>query len=174
MFYSWRDLGYPERGGLAQAESEYVTGSKNFQFYRVGAEIQRFFTLFWRNRILAVRGRVEKVRGIDGNRVPYSELITVGGADKTRGYRRGYFRGQGALLFNLEYRWPIWDTWNAFVFWDESQSFDHFDNVTSSGFATSVGGGIAFRTEIGLLGKLQVGHSAQNDALIGFTVGGDF
>lgn len=174
LYYFWRDLGYPERGGLIQAEAEWVTGSEHFQYYRVGAEVQRFFTLFWRDRILAVRGRLQKVRAIDDHRVPYSELITMGGGKQTRGYRRGHFRGQGALLFNVEYRWPIWDTWNAYLFWDESQSFDHFDDVTGDGFATSVGGGIAFRTEIGLIGKLQVGHSAENDALVGFTVGGDF
>ena len=174
LFYSWRDLGYPERGGLIQAEGEWVTGSKNFKYYRVAAELQRFFTLFWRDRILAVRGRIQKLRGIDDNRVPYSELVTVGGGNMTRGYRRGFFRGQGSILINVEYRWPIWDTWNAFVFWDESQIFDHFDDVTGEGFATSLGGGIAFRTEIGLIGKLQAGHSAENDVLIGFTVGGDF
>lgn len=174
LYYFWRDLGYPERGGLIQAEAEWVTGTADFQYYRVGAEVQRFFTLFWRDRILALRGRLQKVRGIDGNRVPYSELITVGGGRQTRGYERGFFRGQGAILFNVEYRWPIWDTWNAFLFWDESQSFDHLDDVTGDGFATSVGGGVSFRTEIGILGKIQVGHSAVNDALVGFTIGGEF
>jgi hypothetical protein len=73
QFYFWRDLGYPERGGLIQAEAEWVTGTKNFQYYWVGAELQRFFTLFWKDRILAVRGKMQKVRGIDGKRVPYSK-----------------------------------------------------------------------------------------------------
>ena len=98
LFYTWRDLGYPERGGLIQVEGEWVSGSDDFQYYRVGAEVQRFFTLFWRDRILAVRGRIQKLRGIDDGRVPYSELTTTGGGNMTRGYRRGYFRGQGSIL----------------------------------------------------------------------------
>ena len=175
LYYSYRDLGYPERGGLASAEAEFVTGSDDVGFYRVQAEIQRYFTLFWKNRILAVRGRIEKVRRMgDDKIIPYTDLPSRGGTTDLRGYRRGYFRGQGALVFNAEYRYPIWDTWNAFVFWDEGQIFDHFEDVEMDHFRTSWGGGIAFRTEIGLLGKFQVGHSSVEKALIQFAVEQEF
>ncbi len=172
--YFYRDLGYPERGGLFAFEGEWVTGPDDFRFYRVVAEAQRYVTLFWRNRILAVRGRLEKVRGIDDGVIPYTDLVQLGGSEQMRGYRRGYFRGQGAVLFNVEYRYPIWDTWNAFIFWDEGQNFDHYDEIGRDKFRTSWGGGISLRTEIGLLGKVQVGHSAAEKVLIGFVLEQDF
>lgn len=174
LYHSYRDLGYPERGGLLSAEAEIVTASDDFEYYRVAAQASRYFTLFWPNRVLALNAQIEKIRGIDGNDVPYTELATMGGSTSARGYRRGYFRGQGSLVLNAEYRYPIWDTWNAFVFWDESQIFDHFDDIDSDGFRSSFGGGIAFRTPIGLLGKLQVSHSAEESALIGFALDQSF
>ena len=152
-----------------------MTGSDEVRYYRVAAEVQRFVTLFWRNRILAIRGRVEKVRAVgDGHWIPYTDLLTLEGNTSTRGYERGYFRGQGAILLSAEYRYPIWDTWNAFVFLDESHVFDHFKDVDSSGFRSSYGGGIALRTEYGLLGKIQLAHSKNEKLLIGFAVEQEF
>ena len=175
LYHSHRDLGYPERGGILSAEGELFSGSKGVRFYRISAEIQRFVTLFWRDRILAVRVRAEKVRSVgDGRWIPYTDLLTLGGNTSTRGYERGYFRGQGALLVSAEYRYPIWDTWNAFVFLDESNIFDHFADIDSEGFRSSYGGGISLRTEYGLLGKVQIAHSAEKAALIGFTFEQDF
>lgn len=174
LYHSFRDLGYPGNGGLIRAEVEVVNGTDAFRFYRTTVELQRFLTLFWKDRVLAVRARLEKVRGMGDGRVPHTELVPLGGGDSARGYRRGFFRGQGGLLFNVEYRWPIWHTWNAFAFWDESHVFDHYEDMTWEGFNTSVGGGISFRTELGLIGKLQVGHSAEENALVGLVFGVGF
>ncbi|MDA0746456.1 MAG: BamA/TamA family outer membrane protein, partial [bacterium] len=174
LFYSFRDLGYPERGGLVALEGEMTTGSGEIRFYRFAAELQRYVTLFWRNRILAFRGRVEKVRRIGDGFVPYTELVQLGGSKQMRGYRRGYLRGQGTLMFNVEYRYPIWDTWNAFLFWDEGQVFDHFNQVGLSRFRTSWGGGISLRSERGMLMKIQAGHSVAENLLLGISMEQDF
>lgn len=175
LYHSFRDLGYPERGGLLSAEAELVTGSDKVRYYRAAAEVSRYFTLFWQNRILALRGRVEKVRSLgDSHWIPYTDLLTLGGNTSTRGYERGHFRGQGAILLSVEYRYPIWDTWNAFLFLDESHVFDHFKDIDTSGFRSSYGGGISMRTEYGLLGKIQFAHSKKEKLLIGFTAEQEF
>ena len=174
LYHCFRDLGYPERGGLLEAEAEAVTGGHDVKFYRVAVQAQYYVTLFWRNRILAFRTRLEKVRRMGSGIIPYTELVQLGGSTQMRGYRRGYFRGQGSLLLNVEYRYPIWDTWNAFLFWDEGQIFDHYNEVGVNRFRTCWGGGISFRTEYGLLGKLQVGHSAVEKALFGLTLEQEF
>ena len=170
LYYFFRDVAYPERGGLVAVEAEWVTGPDEARFYRVAAQVQHYVTIFWKDRVLAVRGRLDKVRSTGGRFVPYTEMVQMGGKTSARGYRRGHFRGQGALQFNVEYRYPIWDTWNAFLFWDEGHIFDHYDKIGWDGFRSSWGAGIAFRTEIGLLGKFQVGHSEAENALFGFTV----
>ena len=91
-----------------------------------------------------------------------------------RGFRRGFFRGEGSLLVNVEYRYLIWDTWNAFLFWDEGQVFDTFDEMTWQGFHTTIGGGLTFRTPTGLIAKIQIGYSFAEKPLLGFSFTQDF
>lgn len=174
LYHHFRDLFYPERGGLLQIEADYVTGAEDARFFRVIAEAQGFVTLFFRNRILALRSRLEKVHRIGGGLIPYPDLATLGGSQQLRGYRRSFFRGEGAWLLSAEYRYPIWDTWNAFLFWDEGQVFDRYGEIGWGAFRASWGGGVTLRTETGLLGKLQVGHSAAEKILMGFTLEQEF
>ena len=169
-FYFLRDTGYPERGGFVALEGSVALDPDRIGFYKVRAEVARYVTLFWKNRVLALRARLDKVRSIGDGFVPYTELIQLGGNQSARGYGRGYFRGQGALEFNVEYRYPIWDYWNAFLFWDEGQIFDHFGDLRWGGFHSSYGGGLAFRTEVGLLAKVKIGRSTAESLLIGFTL----
>ena len=170
QFYFARDTGYPERGGFVALEGSVAIGPDRIGFYQMRAEVARYVTLFWKNRILALHARLDKVRSLGDGFVPYTELVQLGGNQSARGYRRGYFRGQGALEFNAEYRYPIWDYWNAFLFWDEGQIFDHFGALRWGGFHSSYGGGIAFRTELGLLAKVKIGRSTVERLLIGFTL----
>ena len=69
-------------------------------------------------------------------------------------------RGAGALLLSAEYRYPIWDTWNAYLFWDEGQIFDEYGDIETDGFRTSYGAGISLRTEQAFLIGLSLAHSA--------------
>ncbi|OGG53260.1 MAG: hypothetical protein A3F84_05120 [Candidatus Handelsmanbacteria bacterium RIFCSPLOWO2_12_FULL_64_10] len=174
LYHHFRDIFYPERGGLLQAEADYVTGAEDARFFRVTAEAQWFATLFFRNRILALRSRLEKVHRVGGGIIPYPDLVTLGGSQQLRGYRRSSFRGEGAWLLSAEYRYPIWDTWNAFLFWDEGQVFDRYGEIGWGAFRASWGGGVTLRTETGFLGKLQIGRSAVEKALVGFTLEQEF
>lgn len=168
-YYFYRDLGYPERGGFALARAEVATSTEGVKFYRLGAELAHYLTLFWQDRILALRASMDKVTSWGNGYVPYTDLVQMGGNEIMRGYERGYFRGQGSLVLQAEYRYPIWDTWNAFLFWDEGQNFDHYADLTWGQFHSCWGGGISFRTELGLLGKIKIGHSSAEKMLIGFT-----
>lgn len=173
-YYYYRDIAYPERGGMVSLEGAITTGPDQVKFYQIGVSVAKYFTLFWKDRVLALHGRLDKVTPWGGGFVPYTELVQLGGNESMRGYERGYFRGQGGVQFNVEYRYPIWDTWNAFLFWDEGQIFDHYADLDWNNFHTSLGGGISFRTEVGLLGKIKIGHSAVKDMLIGFTFQQEF
>lgn len=174
LFYSLRDLGYPERGGLLHAGLDLGLGQEKTRFWRLTAEAQRFVTLFWTNRILALRTRLDKVGALDGGILPYADLPTLGGSQRLRGYKRASFRDEGALLLSAEYRWPVWDTWNAYLFWDEGHIFQKFGDIDRDGFRSSFGGGLSLRTEQALLLSLRLSHSAREDALVGFALEQEF
>ena len=74
----------------------------------------------------------------------------------------------------MEYRYPIWDSWNAFLFWDEGQVFDALSDASTGDFHTSFGGGLTLRAARCLLAKLQIGHTRENNVLIGLTFLQDF
>ena len=173
-YHSFRDITFPESGGLLQVEADYVTGSDEARFLRLGAEVQRFRTLFWRNRIVAVRARLDKVHGIDDGIIPYPDLPTLGGSQRLRGYKRGSLRGEGTLLLSIEYRWPIWDTWNAFLFHEEGQMFDEYGDIDPGEFNSSFGAGVSLRTAEAFLISARIAHSAEETALLGFSLEQEF
>ena len=86
-------------------------------------------------------------------------MPTLGGGQRLRGYRRGFFRDKGSLLLNAEYRYPIWDTWNAFLFWEEGQVFEKYGDLEAGGFEYSFGAGISVRTERAFLFGLRIARS---------------
>ncbi len=175
QYFSFRDLAYPERGGLLQLEADFITGSEEVAFLRTAAEVQRFFTLFYRDRILALRALSEKVYTIGDDKIaPYSDLPTLGGSQRLRGFRRGVLRGEGSLLLSAEYRYPVWDTWNAFLFWDEGQVFDEYEQVKLGRFRSSWGGGLSLRTETAFLIGLRLSHSSAERLLTGFSLEKEF
>lgn len=174
VYRPYRDTSYPERGGLLVLETEVASGSGGVGYVKSVVEAQGFLTLWAKERVLAIRGRLEKLHPVGSRIVPFSDFDTLGGSEDLRGYRRGYFRGLGTLTFNIEYRYPIWDSWNAYLFWDEGQVFDGFSGVTMDRFRSSWGGGITFRAARTLIGKIQVGHSEVEKALVGLVLGQEF
>ena len=121
-----------------------------------------------------MRARLDKVTPLGDGIVPYTDLPVLGGSQRLRGYKRASFRAEGALLLSAEYRWPVWDTWNAYIFWDEGHPFNDFGDIEGDGFRSSFGAGLSIRTEAALLLGLRVAHSAREDALFGFTLEQEF
>ncbi len=174
-YYSFRDTAFPEHGGLASIEADYVAGSRDVRYLRYAAELQRFFTLFYTNRILGLRARLENTHALgEASLVPYSDMPTLGGGQRLRGYRRGFFRDKGSLLLSAEYRYPIWDTWNAFLFWEEGQVFERYGDLEAGRFEYSFGAGISVRTERAFLFGVRIARSEQEKALTGFSLEKEF
>ena len=141
-------------------------GSLNeaLRYHRFRGEWQQFLPLPfpYPYRRLAFRTRLEKLVPIADMAIPFYELSTLGNASALRGFERNQFRGEGTLLFTLEYRYPIWDTWDALLFVDTGQAFEDFSDITASDFRWAYGVGFRFNTSTGLGVRLDVGFSQQN------------
>jgi len=59
-----------------------------------------------------------------------------------RSYNRGRFRDNSYILFNAEYRYPIWDLIDVVAFVDVGRVFDDFSDLSFKAWKYSVGGGI--------------------------------
>ena len=118
-----------------------VAQGDDVKFARIAAEVQQFQTLFWRDRVLAARVRLDKVFPLDDGIAPYDDLPTLGGGNRLRGLQARHLPRRGALLAALEYRWPIWDTWSQSLFWEEGQVFDDFGDIEADRFGSTIGDG---------------------------------
>lgn len=159
--------GYPRvlSGTLVRLRYTYtndVDGDR-FEYNRFTASAEQFIPIPFlaRNRRLALRGVFEKMDRIGDKQIPFYELSMLGDASNLRGFDQNRFRGRGLLLFNLEYRYPVWDTWDAVVFVDEGQVYDDLGDLDVSGFHTSIGTGLRFMSRNGFLMRFEVARSSE-------------
>lgn len=134
-----------------------------FEYNRFSIEAQQFIPIPFlaRNRRLALRGIFEKIDRLNDKQIPFYELSMLGDAVNLRGFDQNRFRGRGSLLFNFEYRYPIWDTWDAVIFVDEGQVYDDLSDIQLSEFHTAIGTGIRFMSPTGFAMRVEVGFSSE-------------
>ncbi|MCH7675602.1 BamA/TamA family outer membrane protein [candidate division KSB1 bacterium] len=136
---------------------------RRFEYNRFRAELNQFIPIPFlaKNRRLGIRGVFEKIDRIGTKQVPFYELSLLGDAANLRGFDQNRFRGRGLLFFNFEYRYPIWDTWDAVLFFDEGQVYDDLSEIALNEFHTAVGTGIRFMSRTGFLMRFEVARSSE-------------
>ena len=139
-----------------------IDGSR-FEYNRFNLEASQFIPIpfFAKNRRLAIRGLFEKIDRIGDKQVPFYELSMLGDAANLRGFDQNRFRGRGLLQFNFEYRYPVWDTWDAVIFLDEGQVYDDLGDLAIDEFHTAVGAGLRFMSQTGFLMRFEVARSSE-------------
>lgn len=148
------DAGFAYSRSLDDDQHEFI--------YYYG-EWQQYFPLpgLPADRRLALRTRLDKRYPLGGASVPFYELSVLGDADNLRGYEQDRFRNLGSLLLTLEYRYPIWDTWDAVIFTDQGQVFRHYSQVSLDRFNGSVGTGLRFMTQSDFLFRVEIAFSRE-------------
>jgi hypothetical protein len=84
------------------------------RYWHWGAELTGVLDLWAPERRLVLRAGVE---GVNGDEVPFTDLPSLGGPQRLRGYPLDRFRGNTALLGTMEYRYPVhqWVTGALYV-----------------------------------------------------------
>ena len=139
----------------------YKEMSENhFEFHYYAIEMQQFVPVPFlaKNRRLSLRGRLENRKEISGKEIPFYDLSMLGDSDNLRGFAQNRFRAKGSVLFNFEYRYPIWDTWDAVIFLDEGQVFDKYEDITFDNFHWAAGAGLRLMTKTGFLLRFEIGY----------------
>lgn len=139
-----------------------LNGSQ-FEYNRYTVEAHQFIPIPFlaKNRRLGIRGRFEKIDRLNGKQIPFYELSLLGDAATLRGFDQNRFRGRGSLLFNLEYRYPVWDTWDAVIFIDEGQVYDDLNDIDFGEFHFAAGAGLRFMSPTGFAFRFEVGASSE-------------
>lgn len=180
LFVAWdsRDSSFRPKSGLAaRLEGGYGAGltgetssGREYAWSRHTVEVTYFQPVIARDRALVLHARLDKVEPTGGGAVPFWELPKLDEDHGLRAFGRNRFRDRGALLFNVEYRYPVWDTWDAYVFLDEGQVFEEYRDLSIARFEWSAGGGLLLSTRDAFALRVEC---AVGDEGTGFTVGVD-
>lgn len=152
-------------GVLYDAGISYNTSTldNDYQFLSYYADWQQFLPVpgLPIDRRLAFRARLEKRYPLNNGSVPFYEQSLLGDADNLRGYEQDRFRNLGSLLLTLEYRYPIWDTWDAVIFTDQGQVYREYDQISFSRFNGAYGTGLRFMTASDFLFRVEIAFSKE-------------
>lgn len=102
----------PSAGRLDRASVEVSRG--DFKTVKAWLDASQYFKT-WQRQVLAVG--VHGAR-IWGERIPLTEMLYLGGANTLRGYSEDFFRGEGRLFANCEYRFLVSRDSQFFLFLD--------------------------------------------------------
>jgi outer membrane protein assembly factor BamA len=101
---------HPTRGFRFLLQDDLASGS-DAKFNRITAEVRKYWTVFGDVDVFAARAMIQYV---DGSRIPFFDYTSLGGGDPLKAMRAfslNRFLGNGKILTNFEYRFPI--VWNA-------------------------------------------------------------
>ncbi len=160
--YDSRDnLFRPTTGWFAETVFTYTDQVDRNQFRYLGyrAELQRYIPVFRGNRVLLLRAHLTKQDGVGGGTIPFYELNLLDLNNGLRGFDRGRWQDQGALLFNIEWRFPVWQDVEGSIFFDEGQVFHSYENIALKQFRYSAGGGLRFVSDDKFGLRIQVAMS---------------
>jgi outer membrane protein assembly factor BamA len=127
-------LGRTTSGGYHKARLSYYHGlsiSQGLEFTRANIDLHQFVNVF-SSRTLVFRVMAEETwHSDDSPETPFYLNNTLGGAQDLRGFQVRRFEGDDRMLASLEYRYPIWDVVDAFVFFDEGRVFESMSSEFS-------------------------------------------
>jgi outer membrane protein assembly factor BamA len=157
----------PIRGFMVELSLSRFLGvgrSENWNYTKWSADVHQHFHL-WRDRSLVLRARVERVvdEDTDERATPIYLLSQLGGLNTLRGYSRGRFLDDDLAYGSVEYRYPIYDFMDAFVFFEEGRVYTEvFEESFLKHWKYSTGFGLRFWTEDSLIAIVQAAGSRES------------
>ena len=164
--HDWRDhRGQPTKGGFERIGIAYNVGTgrgDDLEFWHYSVEMAQYFNVYMK-RIIAVRGLVDwRDRTTDSPELPVYALADLGGLHGLRGYSTSRFNDDAKALASIEYRWPLWDRIDAFLFIEGGRVFhDLSHDFEFRDWESSYGGGFRVWHQEGLQAYLQIAGSSE-------------
>lgn len=124
MFDKRNSLFYAQKGLFAKLTAEF--SSKNllstYSIIKTTLDVRYFLPLF-QTHTLAMQLYGQSAIGKD---IPFQLLSTLGGADMMRGFRRGMYRDNSMMVFQTEYRLPIYKRLKGVIFASTGEVFGDY------------------------------------------------
>ena len=119
--------------------------------------------------VLALRA----MGGIADTDLPSFAAYQVGGMNTIRGYDFAEFSGDKSLVFNVEYRFPLAENFQAVIFADWGQAWDYEESINFEDLKFGKGVGVRFDTPLGPI-RLDYGIGEEGIGQTYFSIGHTF
>jgi len=127
----------PSMGRLDHTALEISRG--DFKIVKAWLDLNQYFKTL-KQQVLALRFHGARVWG---ERIPPTEMLYLGGANSLRGYSEDFFRGEGRLFANCEYRLLAGRNSQFFLFLDGGTYYKKREGLSS----LKLGYGLGMRLE---------------------------
>ena len=155
----------PGKGSFHQASfisyQDFLGSNYNFNHYQLDF---RKYMATYKEQVLAVQAWYSFITG----HPPFQQLSMIGGSDLMRGYFEGSYRDRQAMVYQAEYRMPVYRKLGLVFFGSAGQVADKISSYSLRGFR--YGGGIGFRyklTDDGLNLRLDIAFGDQTAFYLG-------
>ena len=159
------------RGGRERIALSYVEGVNDSDagYFKYEAELSRYFRLWSDRRVFVFHFYGEENSNVSNHGVPFHQMAKLGGYGEyprlsrpLRGYDFNRFLDNGAALFNLEYRYTVWEhkdlKLDTVGFLDFGQVFSGFRDFKFSGFKESYGIGTRASVAGNVVFAIEIAH----------------
>lgn len=176
--HDWRNSkGRTTSGGQEIINIAYNMSTRDtdeLEFWKVSVDLRQHLELF-KQRTLAFRVLVQSVDVSDNSPIlPFYLLTGLGGPDNLRGYRTDRFMDNDAVLASVEYRYPLLEVIDAFIFVDEGRVFSSIsEDFKWHDWKYSYGGGLRIFNRDNLLARVFVAKGKEA-ARFNLEFGGSF
>lgn len=165
----------PRRGGFLEASwSRYADRTEGANgFDRVALDLRGYQPLGSKRHVLAVRGLGTFDRAEYGGGVPVFLQRTLGGSETLRGFQGFRFRGTSVVGLSGEYRFALSRPVELAAFYDMGRAWGGPEILGSSGWQSSYGFGVRFRSAHGVLLRLDAAQGSEGPR-VHFKLGASF
>ncbi len=164
--YDWVDQpGQPSFGGYEKISLNYHKGidrSDDLEYFHGRIDIGQYVNLF-KKRIIALRLMAEAVnRPDDTPHLPFYLRPSLGGWENLRGYKDNRFVDYSLTLATLEYRYPVIQNIDGFIFYEQGRVFEAItEQFELEGWQYSVGAGLRLWNIEGALFRGTIAYSKE-------------
>lgn len=148
----------PSRGGFYQSTLTFFRKAfgSDYSFTQAIVDLRTYFSPLQRH-VLALQAHGSLMAGD----VPFYKLSLIGGPSLLRGYWQGRYRDKNMLVFQMEYRLPLWSRLGLAGFVGFGDIAAETGQFRLGSFKSSAGFGLRylFNREEGITARMDVGFS---------------
>lgn len=148
FIYDTRDnLEYTTLGGVRSFSYQYhrALNRDGYNYNQFDLDLREFIPLWRPRQVLILHAGFTFLNASGHNQVPFWQMAVLDSGSPLRGFQSGRFRDLSSMIFNAEYRYPLWKMIDGAIFYDTGRVFHSIQDMSLSKIKYSAGAGFSLR-----------------------------